>query len=64
VTHIPDEFGSVVAHTGRPTLLNILCGLNRSSSPKVVGSTEVTVVSLHHQQYVLYRQVGASPHAA
>ena len=51
VTHLPDEFGEAVAHTGGPTqtVEHLVRIEPQSRLAKVVGSTEVTVVSLHHQ---------------
>ena len=51
VTHIPDDFGSSVAHTGEPTqtVEHLVRIEPQSRLAKVVESTEVTVVSLHHQ---------------
>lgn len=49
--HIPDEFGEVVAHVGEstPTVKHRVQILPQSRLAKVIGSTEVTVVSWHHQ---------------
>ena len=51
VTHIPDKFGLVVAHTGghTQTVEHLVRIEPQSRLAKVVGSTEVTVVSGHHQ---------------
>ena len=51
VPHIPDEFGEVVAHVGEstPTVKHRVHISHESRLAKVIGSTEVTVVSWHHQ---------------
>jgi putative glutamine amidotransferase len=51
VAHIPDEFGEVVAHTGgcTQTVEHLVRIEPHSRLAKVIGSTEVTVVSSHHQ---------------
>lgn len=51
VTHIPDEFGKIVAHTGEhtQTVEHFVRIEPHSHLAKVVESTEVTVVSGHHQ---------------
>ena len=49
--HIPDEFGEVVAHTGEPTqsVKHLVRIEPESRLAQVIGSTEITVVSSHHQ---------------
>ena len=51
VTNIADEFGKVVAHNGGPnqTVEHLVRIEPQSRLAKIVESTEVTVVSLHHQ---------------
>lgn len=51
VPHIPDEFGSVVAHTGGTgqSVKHQVQVEPLSRLASVVGATVVTVVSLHHQ---------------
>ncbi len=52
VTHIPDKFGEVVAHTGggpTQTVEHPVQIKPQSRLAKIVRSTELTVVSGHHQ---------------
>lgn len=51
VPHIPDEFGEIVAHSGESTqtVEHLVRIEPQSRLAKVVGSTELTVVSGHHQ---------------
>lgn len=49
VTHIPDEFGKLVVHTGKPTVEHLVRIEPQSRLAGVVGATEVKVVSGHHQ---------------
>lgn len=51
VPHIPDEFGEVVAHVGEstPTVKHRVQISPESRLAKMIGSTEATVVSWHHQ---------------
>ncbi len=50
VTDIPNEYGEFVAHTGGSTPVEHLVRIEpQSHLAKIVGSTEMTVVSLHHQ---------------
>lgn len=51
ITHIPDEFGERVAHSGKSTqtVEHLVRIEPQSHLAKVVGSTKVAVVSGHHQ---------------
>ncbi|MBD2772285.1 gamma-glutamyl-gamma-aminobutyrate hydrolase family protein [Iningainema tapete] len=51
VTHIPDEFGSGVKHTGEPSesVQHQVQIEPHSRLASILGATDVTVVSLHHQ---------------
>jgi putative glutamine amidotransferase len=49
VTHIPDEFGEVVAHTGESSVKHLVRIEPQSRLAQVVKATEVIVVSQHHQ---------------
>lgn len=51
VPHIPNEFGEVVAHAGEstPTVEHRVQIAPDSRLAKMIGSTELTVVSWHHQ---------------
>lgn len=51
IVHIPDEFGEVVAHSGdsSQTVEHLVEIEVHSRLAQILGSTEVTVVSGHHQ---------------
>lgn len=51
ITHIPDEIGEFIEHTGEfsKPVEHLVQIKPQSRLAKVVGSTEVKVVSLHHQ---------------